>query len=91
MKQYDKVCRDFGKLFNQEELKLVLSKKAETKQLEDLMAEVATSKDMKNCIKIIDQLYKRLRQLSIVMVETTRQFLPQKTSTSIQNEETKQG
>ena len=85
---YENVVKQFGKFFNQEGLADILNKKAENSRVDLCLLEKANNKDLDRCYSIIEQLYARIRQLSILVLEVSRALVPQRSSSSMVNVET---
>lgn len=65
-----------------------MSKKAENSRVDLCLLEKANNKDLERCYATIEQLYARIRQLSILVLEVSRALVPSRSSSSIVNVET---
>ena len=83
LQQYERVAQGFSKFFSQDELFRVLDNVVDQKALLKVSQTKASKKEFKQAMSIIESLYQRLRQLSIMQVETSRVLVPGKTSSSM--------
>jgi len=88
MEKYDKIATSFQKFFNHEELSKVIDSKLDKRDLEKKLTDLTPLADHTSALILIDSLYKRLRQISLMQVEITRSLVPSKTSSSTYNVET---
>ena len=66
--------------------------KADQKQVKKVLQTKATYTDLRTCTKLIEEVYSKVKAVSVLTSEVTRSLIPsQRTSTSIQNQETTQG
>jgi len=88
MEKYDKIATSFQKFFNHEELSKVIDSKLDKRDLEKRLTELTPVTEHESVLNLIDSLYKRLRQVSLMQVEISRSLVPSKTSSSTYNVET---
>jgi len=87
---YEKVSHQFQRFFHAEELEKVINSKADFKRVEKLLSDKATHLDVQNCLRVVQDLFERIHQMSVLQVETSRSLLPSKSSSSASNIETTQ-
>jgi hypothetical protein len=88
LNQYEKVRESFAKFFNTDELTKILSKKADISQVEEVSKRMVSMVEIDKQNKISDNIYQRLLQVSLLLVEVSSALVPTKTSTSTHNAET---
>lgn len=90
LNQYEKVRESFAKFFNTDELTKILSKKADISQVEEVSKRMVSMVEIDKQNKTSDNIYQRLLQVSLLLVEVSSALVPTKTSTSTHNAETTQ-
>ena len=88
MEQYDEVVRKFAKFFNSDELQRIIDTKVDTKTLTEVFQLKASKKQLESAMTVIENLYQRLRHLSILQVELARVLVPGNASSSMKAGET---
>jgi hypothetical protein len=58
--KYEKISNQFTKFFNSDDLESVLNAKADTKKVEKMLVDKASQLDIHNCLKVVDNLFKRI-------------------------------
>ncbi|CDW87578.1 UNKNOWN [Stylonychia lemnae] len=87
MIDYERVLNAFQKFFDHEELQKVLDGKANLSLIQNLDEIKASKAQVSNCYKILEQMHDRIRQISILMVETAKTIQPQKNSNNFEKTE----
>eukprot|EP00347_Sterkiella_histriomuscorum_P007153 403350064 len=78
MQNYERVLNAFQKFFDQEELQKILDNKANLDMIQNLNDAKASKLQVLQINQMIEQLLERIKQLSILQVETARTLIPQK-------------
>jgi hypothetical protein len=66
LQKYEKVCQQFKKFFNAEDLGNLIDTKCATKKVERLLKPLALQTDVENCLKVVQTLFDRIQQMSIL-------------------------
>jgi len=88
MEEYDKVTQNFSRFFNSDELQRIIDTKVDTRTLTQVFQLKASKKELESAMSVIENLYQRLRHLSILQVELARVLVPGDASSSMQAGET---
>ena len=64
--EYEKVLKMFAKFFNEEELQRQFDKKVDIESLSKLMHLKASKKELDSTVLILENVYQRLRNLSLM-------------------------
>lgn len=87
MEKYDAVVKNFGKLFNSEDLLSKIADKIDRREFEKHLEKKASSDLVESADQKIEALHTRLKHLSVFMSELAASNLPQKASSSLNAKE----
>lgn len=83
LEKYDRIANEFNKFFNQDELMKIINSKVDREDVERLTNKKAGKLEFNTSLDLIENLYSRIKHMSVMILEVTKVLLPGNASSSI--------
>jgi hypothetical protein len=90
MKHYDSIATQFSKFFHEDELANRFAAKVDVERFKEMENVKASRDELNQTLRIIDSLFERLRNLSLLQVEVSRSLAPLSSSGTFDAQQTAQ-